>query len=72
MKAHSSKPSRPRTLVAALRHARKALCFRLHALLLAPESELVQAFAPLVAEVEAGFRHEELIMSTLGYERLRE
>lgn len=72
MKAHAAKPSRPRTLVAALRHARRTLCGRLHALLAAPDAALVQAFAALVAEVEAGFRHEELIMGTLGYERLRE
>jgi len=72
MKAHAAKPTRPRTLVAALRHARKALCCRVRALMAAPDAELVHAFAPLVAEVEAGFRHEELIMGTLGYERLRE
>jgi hemerythrin len=72
MKAHAAKPNRPRTLVAALRHARKALCRRIHALLGAPDAELAHAFATLVAEVEAGFRHEELIMGTLGYARLRE
>jgi hypothetical protein len=72
MKAHAAKPNRPRTLVAALRHARRAMCCRVHALLAAPDTALMQAFAVLVAEVEAGFRHEELIMGTLGYERLRE
>jgi hemerythrin len=72
MKAHAAKPNRPRTLVTALRHARQTLCHRLHALLDAPDAALVRDFAPLVAEVEAGFRHEELIMGTLGYERLRE
>jgi hypothetical protein len=72
MKAHAAKPSRPRTLVAALRHARKTLCVRLHAVLQAPDAVFVGDYAVLVAEVEAGFRHEELIMGTLGYERLRE
>jgi len=72
MKAHAAKPSRPRTLVAALRHARRAMCCRLHALLAGPDAGVVAAFASLVTEVEAAFRHEELIMSTLGYERLRE
>lgn len=72
MKAHTAKPSRPRTLVAALRHARRALHGRVHALLQGPEPILVREFAIVVAEVESGFRHEEVIMGTLGYERLRE
>jgi len=72
MKAHTAKPSRPRTLVAALRHARKVLCGRLHQAMRAPDPEFTGVYAILVAEVETGFRHEELIMGTLGYARLRE
>jgi hypothetical protein len=72
MRAHAAKPTRPRTLVAALRHARRALCCRLRAVLDGPDAVLVCEYAILVAEVEAAFRHEEMIMGTLGYERLRE
>lgn len=72
MKPHAAKPSRPRTLVAALRHARRVLCWRVHDLLHGPEPVLVREFAVVVAEVESRFRHEELIMGTLGYERPRE
>jgi len=72
MKPHAAKPKRPRTLVAALRHARKALCCRVQEALRAPNPAFVPAYGMLVAEVEAGFRHEEVIMGTLGYERLRE
>ena len=72
MKAHAPKPKRPRTLLAALRHARKALCCRVQAGLRHPDPALVPAFGMLVAKVEAIFRHEELIMGTLGYQRLRE
>jgi len=72
MKAHAAKPGRPHTLVAALRHARRLLSCRVHALMHGPEPVLVREFAVVVAEVEYGFRHEELIMGTLGYERLRE
>jgi len=72
MKAHAAKPARPRTLLSALRHARKALCCRLQAALRQPDPDFAQVFGTLVAEVEAIFRHEELIMGTLGYERLRE
>jgi hypothetical protein len=72
MKAHAAKPTRPRTLLSALRHARKALCCRLQAALRQPDPDFAQGFGTLVAEVEAIFRHEELIMGTLGYERQRE
>jgi hypothetical protein len=72
MKPHAAKPKRPRTLVAALHHARKVLCYRLRQALQAPDPAFVPMYGVLVAEVEAGFRHEELIMGTLGRERLRE
>lgn len=69
--AHSI-ASRPRTLCAALRHARKSLCTRLHALAAQPDRAFAQGFANVVAEVEAGFRHEETLTCTLGAERQRE
>lgn len=72
MRPHAAKPSRPRTLVAALHHARKVLCCRLHDAMRAPDAEFTGVYAVLVAEVESGFRHEELIMGTLGYARLRD
>lgn len=72
MKTPPAKAGRPRTLCAAIRHARKTLCFRLQGALREPDDMFVRGFATLVAEVEAGFRHEELIMGTLGYARLRE
>jgi len=72
MKTPPANPSRPRTLCAAIRHARKTLCLRLQGALREPDDMLVRSFAMLVAEVEAGFRHEEMIMGTLGYARLRE
>jgi len=72
MKTPTANTSRPRTLYAAIRHARKALCLRLQGALREPDDMLVRSFAMLVAEVEAGFRHEEMIMGTLGYARLRE
>ncbi|QJE02158.1 hypothetical protein HH212_20815 [Massilia forsythiae] len=64
--------SRPRPLGAALRHARKSLCTRLHALAAQPDGAFACGFALVVAEVEAGFRHEETLTCTLGVERQRE
>lgn len=72
MKTPPANANRPRTLCAAIRHARKNLCSRLQGALREPDDAFVRSFAMLVAEVEAGFRHEELIMGTLGYARLRE
>jgi hemerythrin len=65
-------PPRPRALCAALRHGRKMLCRRIAAMAAGPDDTLGRGFAALVAAVEAAFRHEELIMETLGYARLRE
>jgi hemerythrin len=65
-------PSRPRAICAALRHGRKMLCRRIAAIASGPDDVLRQGFAALVAAVEAAFRHEELIMETLGYARLHE
>jgi hemerythrin len=65
-------PSRPRAICAALRHGRKVLCRRIAELAGGPDDALGHGFAALVAAVEAAFRHEELIMETLGYVRLHE
>jgi hemerythrin len=59
-------------MCAALRHGRKLLCRRIAAMAAAPDDALARGFAALVADVEAAFRHEELIMETLGYVRLHE
>jgi len=68
----SSRPisNRPRALCAALRHDRKQLCRRVAALAAAPDDALAHGYAALVAAVEAVFRHEELILETLGYARV--
>lgn len=60
---------------AAIRHARRHLCARLahtadgaHT----PDDCFVREFPAVVTAVEAGFRHEELVMESLDYERLHE
>jgi hemerythrin len=65
-------PGRPRALCAALRHGRKMLCRRIAEIAAGPDDMVGHAFAALVAAVEAAFRHEELIMETLGYVHLHE
>lgn len=65
-------PARPRAICAALRHGRKMLCRRIAAIAAGPDDMVGQGFAALVAAVEAAFRHEELIMETLGYVHLHE
>jgi len=65
-------PSRPRALCTALRHGRKMLCRQIAALAAGPDDALAHGFVALVAAVEATFRHEELIMETLGYVQLHE
>ena len=69
MHAHASQP---RTLCAALRHARRSLCNRLERMALMPDEAFCQDFADVVAAVEAGFRHEELAREMLGFAHLRE
>ena len=65
-------PSRPRAVCAALRHGRKMLCRRIGEIVSGPDDSMGRGFAALVAAVEAAFRHEELIMETLGYVHLHE
>ena len=72
MPSSRASPHRPRALCAALRHGRKMLCRRIAEIAAGPDDLLGQAFAALVAAVEAAFRHEELIMETLGYAHLHE
>jgi len=65
-------PASPHAICAAIRHARKALCQRLDEAAALADEHFPRSFTSIVAAVEAGFRHEELMMETLGYERLRE
>jgi hemerythrin len=48
------------------------LCRRIGEIVSGPDDMVGHGFAPLVAAVEAAFRHEELIMETLGYVHLHE
>lgn len=64
--------SQPRTLCAAIRHARRSLCNRLERMAGMPDEAFCHDFSAVVAAVEAGFRHEELAMETLGYAHLRD
>lgn len=72
MATNRASPSRPRAICAALRHGRKTLCRRIGEIVSAPDDRVGDGFAALVAAVEAAFRHEELIMETLGYVHLHE
>lgn len=65
-------PASPHAICAAIRHARKALCQRLDQAAAAADEHFPHSYASIVAAVEAGFRHEEWMMETLGYARLRE
>lgn len=62
----------PRTVCTAVRHSRRSLCNRLERMAALPDTAFCHDFAAVVAAVEAGFRHEELVMEMLGYEYLRE
>lgn len=66
------RPGGPRSLSASVRHSRKALCWRVEQAIVMPDAHFSGEFAHLLDAVEAAFRHEEVIMSTLGYARLRE
>jgi len=72
MMSEHAHASHPRTLCAAIRHARRSLCNRLERMAGMPDEAFCQNFAMVVAEVEAGFRHEETAMEMLGYAHLRE
>jgi len=72
MPSSRATPHRPRAMCAALRHGRKMLCRRIAEIAAGPDEMLGHGFAALVAAVEAAFRHEELIMETLGYAQLHD
>jgi hypothetical protein len=56
----------PAAVLGALRHTRMALRSRVRALYACPDDTFVRDFAPAVAAVEAGFRHEEALLDRLG------
>jgi len=72
MPTSRASPSRPRAICAVLRHGRKTLCRRIGEIVSGPDDRVGDGFAALVPAVEAAFRHEELIMETLGYVHLHE
>jgi len=72
MKAEHAHSRTPRTVCTAVRHARRSLCNRLERMAGLPDEAFCHDFANVVAAVEAGFRHEELVMEMLGYQNLRE
>jgi hemerythrin len=72
MKTEHANSLPPRSVTTAIRHARRSLCSRLEHMAGLPDDAFRRDFAGIVAAVEAGFRHEELVMEMLGYERLRE
>lgn len=65
----------PGAMGAAIRHARRHLCARLAGSAdsdCMPDDSFVRAFPAIVSAVEAGFRHEELVMESFDYVRLHE
>jgi hypothetical protein len=57
----------PRTARAALRHAHRMLAARITALQATADDAFPRAFVDIVAAVEAGFRHDETILETIGH-----
>jgi hypothetical protein len=57
----------PRAARAALRHAHRMLAARIRALQAAADDAFPRAFTDIVAAVEAGFRHDEAILETIGH-----
>ena len=64
--------SSTRAMCAAIRHARKQLCTHLLHAASAPDERFVREFPSVVAAIEAGFRHEEMVMEALACESLHE
>lgn len=71
MPAHQISDNRARTIGLAMRHTHKRLCSRIRLLSSAGDEQFVAGWTDFVAEVEAGFRHEESIMERLGYTDLQ-
>jgi hypothetical protein len=65
-------PSPAHTAAAALRHARKLLFVRLHALAALPDTDFCAGFEAIVAAIEADLTHEEKVMETLAFDGLHE
>jgi len=65
----------PGAIGAAIRHARRHLCARLAGSADSermPDDSFVREFPAIVTAVEAGFRHEEMVMESFDYARLHE
>lgn len=60
------------TAAAALRHARKLLFVRIHALSAEPDDAFCAAFQAMVAAIEADLAHEEKVMEALAFDGLHE
>lgn len=72
MKVEHAHSHAPRSVCTAVRHARRSLCNRLERMAALPDEAFCRDFAGVVAAVEAGFRHEELVMEMLSYEHVRD
>lgn len=72
----SASTSRSRPVRAALRHLHAGLVLQIREVLGLPDAGFVRGFASMVAAVEAGLRHEELLLEMQGdrhvYERRAE
>jgi hypothetical protein len=62
--------SSPHTAASALRHARKLLFVRIHALACLPDAEFCAGFDAIVAAIEADLAHEQIVMETLAFDGL--
>ncbi|MEN3278235.1 MAG: hypothetical protein V7631_4025 [Massilia sp.] len=71
MPAHQVSDNRARAIGLAMRHTHKRLCSRIRLLSGAGDEQFIAGWTDFVAEVEAGFRHEESIMERLGYPALQ-
>lgn len=56
---------------AALAHSRQILCARVAALQAQPDEAFIDAYPTVVAAVEIGFRHEEMLLDRIGGTCLR-
>lgn len=57
---------------AALRHLHMELVFQIREIMKQPDAGFVHGFPSMVAAVEAGLRHEELLLELLGNRHLHE
>lgn len=68
----SASTHRVRPVRAALRHLHTELVFQIREIMKQPDAAFVRGFPSMVAAVEAGLRHEELLLELLGDRHLRE